>query len=136
MLRLVFDQVWSSKVEQKSSYDSWNMVKDPVQTSAILWQRPPKPYKLLIFSRLPWYSRKWANIVIFELVRSDAWRILQFNRKTEKYFKEIMRIERWICKIALDPGHLLLLLLLLFFFSLKTDWKRLKIETDQQWYQR
>ena len=136
MLRLVFDQVWCSKVERKSSYDSWIMVKDPVQTVCNLWQRPPKPYKLLIFSRLPWYSRKWANIVIFELVRSDAWRILQFNRKTEKYFKEIMRIERWICKIALDPGHLLLLLLLLFFFSLKTDWKRLKIETDQQWYQR
>ena len=25
------------------------MVKDPVQTSAILWQRPLKPHKLLIF---------------------------------------------------------------------------------------
>ena len=46
------------------------MVTDPVQTSAILWQRPPKPYKLLIFSRLPWYSWKWENIVIFELVPS------------------------------------------------------------------
>ena len=29
MLRLVIDQVWSSKVEQGSSYDSCNMVKDP-----------------------------------------------------------------------------------------------------------
>ena len=129
MLRLVFDQVWCSKVEQKSSYDSWNMVKDPVQTSAILWQRPPKPYKLLIFSRLPWYSWKWANIVIFELVPSKLkmhGEFLQFNRKTEKYFKEFMRIERWICKIAVDPGHLLLLLLLFFFIEdgLKTteDW--------------
>ena len=25
----LFDQVWCSKVEQGSSYDSWNMVKDP-----------------------------------------------------------------------------------------------------------
>ena len=46
------------------------MVKDPVQTSAILWQRPLKPYKLLIVSRFLWYSWKWANIVIFELVPS------------------------------------------------------------------
>ena len=38
------------KVEQGSSYDSWNTIKDPYkQTSVILWQRPPKPYKLLIF---------------------------------------------------------------------------------------
>ena len=25
----LFDQVWCSKIEQESSYDSWNMVKDP-----------------------------------------------------------------------------------------------------------
>ena len=106
--------------------ETW--LKIPYKPSAILWQRLPKPYKLLIFSRLPWYSRKWANIVIFELVPSDAWRILQFNRKTEKFFKEIMRIERWICKIALDPGHLLLLLLLFFFHwrRIENDW-RLKL---------
>ena len=30
MLRLaIFDQGWCSKVEQGSSYDSWNVVKDP-----------------------------------------------------------------------------------------------------------
>ena len=42
------EQVWCSKVEQGSSlYDSWNTVKDPYKChSVILWQRPPKPYKL------------------------------------------------------------------------------------------
>ena len=66
------------------------MVKDPVQTSAILWQRPPKPYKLLIFSRLPWYSWKWENIVIFELVPSKLRMHGEFYSLKEK-LKNILK---------------------------------------------
>ena len=44
------------------------MTPRSIQTSVILWQRPPKPYKLFFFSRFLWYSWKWANIEIFELV--------------------------------------------------------------------
>ena len=71
---------------------------------------------------------KHSDFRISSFQVEDAWRILQFNRKTEKYFKEFMRIERWICKIAVDPGHLLLLLLLLFFSlrRIENDW-RLKL---------
>ena len=71
---------------------------------------------------------KHSDFRISSFQVEDAWRILQFNRKTEKYFKEFMRTERWICKIAVDPGHLLLLLLLLFFSlrRIENDW-RLKL---------
>ena len=58
--------------------------------SAILWQRPPKPYKLLIFFTISVIFLKMGKhsdfrINSFQVV--DVWRILQFNRKTEKYFK-------------------------------------------------
>ena len=71
---------------------------------------------------------KHSDFRISSFQVEDAWWILQFNRKTEKYFKEFMRIERWICKIAVDPGHLLLLLLLFFFHwrRIENDW-RLKL---------
>ena len=58
--------------------------------SVILWQRPPKPYKLLIFFTISVIFLKMGKhsdfrINSFQVV--DVWRILQFNRKTEKYFK-------------------------------------------------
>ena len=70
---------------------------------------------------------KHSDFRISSFQVEDAWRILQFNKKTEKYFKEFMRIERWICKIALDPRHLLLLLLFFFHWRrIENDW-RLKL---------
>ena len=58
--------------------------------SVILWQRPPKSYNLLIFFTISVIFLKMGKhsdfrINSFQVV--DAWRILQFNRKTEKYFK-------------------------------------------------
>ena len=68
------------------------MVKDPVQTSAILWQRPLKPHKLLIFftnSVIFLKMGKHSDFRISSFQVEDAWRILQFKRKTEKYLKSL-----------------------------------------------
>ena len=58
--------------------------------SVILWQRPPKPYKLLIFftiSVIFLKMGKHSDFLINSCQVIDAWRILQFNKKSEKYFK-------------------------------------------------
>ena len=107
------------------------MVKDPVQTSAILWQRPPKPYKLLIFFTISVIFLKMGKHSDFRISSfqvEDAWRILQINRKTEKYFTEFMRIERWICKNRLRPKAFFFLFCFLFFHwrRIENDW-RLKL---------
>ena len=52
-----------------------------MQISVILWQRTPKPYKLLIFSTISVVFQKMGKhsdfrISAFQVV--DAWRILQF----------------------------------------------------------
>ena len=59
--------------------------------SVILWQRPPN--KLLIFFAIFVIFLKMGKhsdfrISSFQVV--DAWRILQFNRKTEKYSNELI----------------------------------------------
>ena len=61
--------------------------------SVILWQRPAKPYKLLIFFTISVIFLKMGKhsdfqISSFQVV--DAWRILQLQRKTKKYFKEFI----------------------------------------------
>ena len=55
--------------------------------SVILWQRPAKPYKLLIFFKISVIFLKMGKhsdfqISSFQVV--DAWRILQLKRKTKK----------------------------------------------------
>ena len=78
-LRLNRDQVMTLETWLKS-----------LQTSVILLQRHPKPYKLLIFFTISVIFPKMGKhsnfgISSFEVV--DAWRILQFDRKTEKILK-------------------------------------------------
>ena len=42
------EQVWCSKVEQGSRYDSWNTVKDPYKCHCVILGQPPqKTYELL-----------------------------------------------------------------------------------------
>ena len=60
----------------------------------ILLQHPPKPYKHLIFFSQFLCSENTqihSDFRISSFQVENAWRILQFNRKTEKYFKEFLR---------------------------------------------
>ena len=59
-----------------------------IQTSVVLRQHPPKPYKLLIFFTISVIFLKMGKhsdfrISSFQVV--DALRISQFKRKTEKF---------------------------------------------------
>ena len=48
----LFDQVWCSKVEQESSYDSWNMVKDPYKCLLFCDSVPQNPINSLKYFSL------------------------------------------------------------------------------------
>ena len=56
-------------------------------------QHPQKPYELLIFftTSVILKMAKHSDFRISSLLVVDALRILQFNRKTEKYRKEFIR---------------------------------------------
>ena len=79
----------SLRLNRNESNDSWNMVK--VHTNVCNFVTASPTYKLLIFFTIsvifPKMS-KHSNFRISFLQVVDAWRILQFDRKTEKYFKD------------------------------------------------
>ena len=39
---------------------------------------------------------KHSDFLISSFQVVDAWHILQWNRKTEKYFKEFIQLEKWL----------------------------------------
>ena len=88
MLRLVFLNKFGAlklNSDQVMTFETWLR---SIQTSVILWQRPPKAYELLIFFTISLIFLKMGKhsdfrISSFQVV--DAWRILQFKRKTENF---------------------------------------------------
>ena len=72
-------KLWTLKYSSKS-----------IQTSPILRQRPPKPYKLFKFLLFLWCSLKWANLAFSSHVLSNSRCMTGFYscHKTDKKFEE------------------------------------------------